>query len=225
MLWGFDMLVEPQVVELDVPHDRRRPVVPGSAVKRSRSSEVAQVAPVPGCSAVPATSALDTVLDCILDRPLREAVAIADSALRTGRCTLGQLRRAASARRGQPFCGRLWRVLRLVDPSCGSVLESALRVLLHEAGLGPFETQHEFREAGVLLGRVDFAWAEARLAVETDGRRWHDPADRRDSDRRRDNGWARKGWLVLRFSWAEVLHQPDEVVAAVREALLSRRAS
>jgi dephospho-CoA kinase len=52
--------------------------------------------------------------------------------------------------------------------------------------------------------------------VEVDGRRWHpDPA----VDRERDNRLAELGWRVLRFTWADVVHRPEVVVAAVRAAL------
>jgi very-short-patch-repair endonuclease len=210
VLWRFDLLVEPTAVELDLPHGRRA----GAGVRQSRRTGDALVVPVPCCAPVPVSSAVDTVLDCALGLPLVEAVVLADSALRAGACTVRQLRRAVTARRGTAGVGRLWRVLRWCDPRSESVLESALRVVLCEAGLVPPSTQEP-------LGRhrVDLAWPDLRLAVEADGRRWHDPDDRRDADRRRDNDAARAGWRVLRFTWAEVVHAPQAVVAAVREAL------
>ena len=222
VLWGFDMLHEPAEVELDVPHGHRPPPIAGVQCRQARRSRVADVVPVAGCLALPVTSAVDTVLDCAAELPLSEAVAVADSALRRGACTRTQLRRAVSARRGLPFAGRLWRVVRWCDPRCGSLLESLLRVLLCEAGLRPPRTQHRIADAGVLIGRVDFAWPAQLLVVEADGRRWHDPADARDGDRRRDNGCARLGWRVLRFTWAEVVHEPEKVVAHVRAALAAR---
>ncbi|MFP5219502.1 MAG: endonuclease domain-containing protein [Actinomycetes bacterium] len=219
VLWGFDMLHEPDVVELDVPHGHRPPLMDGVVFRQARGSGTALVVPVAGCRALPATSAVDTVLDCAAELPLREAVAIADSALRRGACTRAQLRHAVSARRGQPFNGRLWRVVLWCDPRCGSLLESLLRVLLCEADLRPPRAQHRIVDGRVLVGRVDFAWPEQLLVVEADGRRWHDPADARDADRRRDNGCARLGWRVLRFTWAEVVHEPQRVVAELRAAL------
>lgn len=115
---------------------------------------------------------------------------------------------------------RIARVMRLVDPECGSVLESLCRVLLVQAGLGPEESQLVIRSArGRVIGRVDFAWPSARLVVEVDGFAFH--ADRASyrNDRRRTNGLVLAGWRVLRFSWEDVVHHPDEVVAAVRAAL------
>jgi very-short-patch-repair endonuclease len=55
--------------------------------------------------------------------------------------------------------------------------------------------------------------------VETDGRRWHDPKDAREFDRRRANSCASLGWRLLRFTWAEVLHDPAYVIATVRASL------
>ena len=69
------------------------------------------------------------------------------------------------------------------------------------------------------VGRVDFLWREHRLVVECDGRRWHDPADARNTDRRRENGLTLGSWMLLRFTWAEVVHQPDDVLADMRLAL------
>lgn len=215
VLWGFDLLVEPTQLELAVPHGRRTTRTGVPAVRRGT---VVGVGAVPGCATVAVTSAVDTVLDCALVLPLVEAVVLADSALRSGQCTVRQLRRAATGRRGSVGAGRLFIVLRWLDPSSESVLESALRVVLCLAGLVPPATQH-LLEAGGRSARLDLAWPQQRLAVEADGRRWHDPQDRRDGDRRRDNAAARAGWRVLRFTWAEVVHDSATVVAAVREAL------
>lgn len=100
------------------------------------------------------------------------------------------------------------------------MLESLCRVLLLNAGLGPPQTQLVVRDrTGKWIGRVDFAWADARLVVEADGFAFH--ADRKSyrADRRRGNALVLAGWRVLRFSWEDVMEHPDEVVAAVRQAL------
>lgn len=168
------------------------------------------------------TPVVPTVLDCAAELPIAQAVAIADSAVRRGRCTLPELRAGLQARPGLGARAHLHAVLRWVDTSSGSVLESLLRVLLSAAGLVPPCTQLVLLDPCTgRVQRVDFAWPEQRLVVEADGRRWHDPQDRRDADRTRDNTCARLGWLVLRFTWAEVVHRPEEVVAAVRAALRS----
>jgi very-short-patch-repair endonuclease len=131
--------------------------------------------------------------------------------------TLAELTRAARALPGVRAAARARRVLELADPESGSVLESVLRVRMHLAGIAGFSTQLVIRDdAGRHVLRVDFCFAEARLVVEVDGEKWHqDPA----RDRSRDNALAALGWRVLRYTWAEVVHQPERVLAEIRQAL------
>ena len=111
------------------------------------------------------------------------------------------------------------RAVSLADPTCGSALESLFRVLLVLAGLAPAETQYAVRRAGRLLGRVDFAWPALLLVVETDGFAFHADRATYRSDRRRTNALTLAGWRVLRFSWEDVVHEPERVVAEVTAAL------
>lgn len=64
--------------------------------------------------------------------------------------------------------------------------------------------------------RFDFAFPEARLAVEIDGGQWapHGGRHSRDSDREKLNAAAVLGWRVLRYSGA-MLKDPEAVVAEV----------
>lgn len=147
-------------------------------------------------------------------------MAAVDSALRQGLIGLDDLVAASDALPAARGRSDVRRAVALADPRSGSVLESALRVLLALAGLLPPESQHVVRDAGGrFLGRVDFAWPRHRLVVETDGYAFH--ADRASyrSDRRRTNALVLAGWTVLRFSWEDVLHDPEHVVTSVRAAL------
>lgn len=106
-----------------------------------------------------------------------------------------------------------------MDPEAGSVLESLCRVLMSLSGLPAPETQHVVRRGGGRVGRVDFAWLEQRLIVETDGFAFHSDRASYRRDRRRVNSLLLAGWVVLRFSWEDVVSDPDYVVASVRAAL------
>ena len=75
------------------------------------------------------------------------------------------------------------------------------------------------------MARVDFCFPASRLTLETDGRRWHDAEDARVFDRRRANACASLGWRLLRFTWAEVLHNPAYVVSTMRAALSQAQAA
>ena len=92
-------------------------------------------------------------------------------------------------------------------------------MLLVTHGLHPATQVTLFDAHGRPLGRVDFWFRAARLIVECDGRRWHDPADARESDRRRDIGTTRIGCRMLRFTWDEVVTCPGDVLAAVGDCL------
>lgn len=165
------------------------------------------------------TAAEQTVVDLALDRPLLEAVVACDSALRARGVTLAGLRAHVGRLRGRREAARLARVLDLADPECGSVLESVLRVRMVQDGITGFSTQLLISDhVGQHVLRADFAFAQARLVVEVDGARWHEDALR---DRGRDNALACAGWRVLRFTWAEVVHEPAMVLAQIRAALAS----
>ena len=218
-VWGIELL-EAGTDEVTVGRDRSRAAWPEVEVHRRHLDEH-DVRVVGGMRV---TSPVRTVLDLCLTRPLAAAVASADSAVRTGVVRVVDLRRACAALPSGQQRSRVARVLRLVDPRSGSVLESVCRVLFAEAGLPAPSTQFEVRRLdGLLLGRVDFAWPAQRLVVETDGFAFHADRARYRSDRRRTNALVLDGWQVLRFSWEDVVHHPDAVVAAVRLALLHTR--
>ena len=212
----MELVADPTVLTVTVGRDRSRVARPGARVHRHDLSAEDRVQR----HGLWLTTPLRTVLDLCRALPLAQAVAVADSALRRGLVTVEELVGAHSALPPAVGRGRVAAVIRLVDPGCGSVLESLCRVLLHLAGLAPPETQLEVRDSGGRwIGRVDFAWPAVRLVVETDGFAFH--ADRASyrADRRRGNALVLAGWRVLRFSWEDVVHSPDDVVADVRAAL------
>ena len=114
------------------------------------------------------------------------------------------------------------RVLPVADALAGSPMESVLRWLVHEAGLPEPVLQHVVRGVhGKALGRVDLAWPEHRVLIEFDG---DVHRERRVfvNDLRRQNGLVLVGWVVLRFTSADVVGRPAWVVATIRRALEAR---
>jgi len=65
----------------------------------------------------------------------------------------------------------------------------------------------------------DFLWRQQRLIVETDGWGSHRGRATFEHDHRRQARLVAAGYEVLRFTWRQVLYEPDEVVAAVRARL------
>ena len=220
--WRLDALVDAGLLHGDpschvtVARGRSRAAWPDVTVHRRRLA-VEETRVVGGLRV---TSPLRSVLDLSLTQPLAPAAVSTDSALRAGLVSRWALRHACVGLAAGQDRSRVARVVRVVDPRSGSVLESVCRVLFVEAGLPAPVSQFEVRGPdGRLLGRVDFAWPAHRLVVETDGYASHADRSRYRADRRRTNALVLEGWRVLRFSWEDVVHDPAGVVAAVRAAL------
>ena len=73
---------------------------------------------------------------------------------------------------------------------------------------------------GRLSYRADLAYPERRLLIEADGRDYHTKWADVAADMTRQNALVGLGWRILRFTWRQVLFQPDLTVRTVRDALL-----
>ena len=211
-LWGLELLYAPGL-HVTVPRNRSRTKFPDVTIHPNDVTDHAER------YTVPATSVLRTVVDCARILPLREAVVVADSALRKGLVTYEQLLSAEVTGRG---AARVRKVLSLADPLAGSVLESLLRVLLAVHGLAPPCSQFLIWGEWGAVARVDFAWPQQRLLVEADGFAFHNDRDAYRTDRRKGNAFTSLGWRWLRFSWEDVLHDPEYVVRTVQYELTGR---
>jgi hypothetical protein len=115
--------------------------------------------------------------------------------------------------------GRLDEVVRLADPLAESAMETRLRLLLVLGGLPAPAVQYLVTdERRNLVGRVDLAYPERRLAIEYDGDGHRDRAQF-VHDRRRDAVMTSLGWRVLRVTSADVLGSADRTLAQVRALL------
>ena len=98
------------------------------------------------------------------------------------------------------------------DPMSGP--EAALKAALARAEI-PYSFQHSTRSGYI----IDFAFPEARLAVEVDGSAWHSSPRQRSRDGLRTHRLKLDGWTVVRFHADLVVRSPDVVVAALKERL------
>jgi len=120
ILWGLDVATRPERHHLTVG-TRRLALGPGV------TTHWADLAAHDVDHAV--TTPVRTVLDCARTLPFREALVIADSALRTGQVSTQDLTSAAAALRGAGSA-RVRRVVTNADPRAESALESLLRGVL-----------------------------------------------------------------------------------------------
>ena len=78
-------------------------------------------------------------------------------------------------------------------------------------------------ERGTFVARVDFLFRDQRLVVEVDGFEYHADRSHFRRDRERFNALVGLGFQVLRFSWEDVLHRPDQMLATIRRTLRAAR--
>jgi hypothetical protein len=109
-------------------------------------------------------------------------------------------------------------VLELADPRAESPPESRVRLALVLAGLAPVP-QYDVRHHGRWIARVDLAFPELKIAIEYDGRAVHEREDVFARDRQRQNELVRAGWIVLRFTAADLRWGAAPVVQQVQAAL------
>jgi very-short-patch-repair endonuclease len=91
-----------------------------------------------------------------------------------------------------------------------SELERRFLPLARSAGLGLPQTGRRLNGF-----RVDFHWPEIGLVVETDGLRYHRTPAQQARDRMRDQAHAAAGLAALRFTHAQIRHEPEHVRATL----------
>jgi very-short-patch-repair endonuclease len=214
VLWGLDDLAGPEDdVELTVPPDGLRTVVPGVVVRRATLVPRQIVRRM----RVPVTAAATTAVSLARSGPLDEAVVLLDRFVEARTVDLAAVRAEAVEAEGRG-CRQARTAAGLADGLAGSPQETRLRLLLHRSQLPRPVAQYTVRDdSGAFVARVDFAWPERRLAVEYDGA-WHGEPGQFTADRRRLNRLMAAGWRVL-FVTAEDLRRPHLLVARIAAAL------
>ncbi len=212
-LWTILSFLELDCLHVSVPaHIIKRP--PGITVHRRRSVEQLTITHRYG---IPVTDPVTTLIDLatlLSPRQLETAINEAD---KRGLVSPEQLRLASGEAFGRPGVRSLRTVLdrhtfRLTD----SELERYFLPISRAAGLPAPET-------GRLLNgfKVDFFWPDQGLVVETDGLRYHRTPAAQVRDRLRDQTHTAAGLTPLRFTHAQVAHQPRYVQTTL--ALVAQR--
>jgi hypothetical protein len=211
-LWGLPMAAAADDVELTVPPDRHAVRVPGLRVRRShlRAEDICRRGgvrvTVPEATAVALAGSL----------PLEDAVVAVDQLTRDGLATLPAVRALADRATG-PGSRRARRACALADGLAESPQETRLRLLLGRSDLPAPVAQLRVFDGARFVARVDFGWAQQRVALEYDGL-WHAEPGQFARDRERLNRLTAAGWRVV-FVTAGDLRQPARLLARVAAAL------
>ncbi|MGZ6734569.1 MAG: hypothetical protein ACXVDH_07975 [Nocardioides sp.] len=167
-----------------------------------------------------ATSRELTLAQCVRNLPEDEALAIADSALRHGEQEA--VRRLIASVRG-PGRPRMLRVLRAADQRAENPFESVLRsICLSVPGLR-VEPQRRITSVEPAV-RPDLVDADLRMVIEADSFAWHGGRAQLRRDARRYDLLVADRWVVLRFSWEDVMFDPA-FVRSVLERVVAWRST
>jgi hypothetical protein len=166
------------------------------------------------------TSADRTMVDCLRLPNATAALAVADSALRAG--YPGPRMRALARDLRGPGSAAARRIAQLADGRAANPFESALRsIVLGVPGL-TVVPQLSLRSGARFLGRPDLVDERLGIVLEADSFEWHGGRQALARDARRYNLMVVHGWLVLRFSWEDVMFHPDDVRAILEVAVAER---
>ncbi|WP_020388155.1 DUF559 domain-containing protein [Kribbella catacumbae] len=210
--WGLPVLARPDKPHITVPRKRRPKKGPPAVVHWAPIARDDLRERV--------TSVLRTVLDCTRILPFDEALAVADGALAKGLMGQEEFARAADAMRG-PGRPNARRVAANMHAGSASFLESMLRALLLTEQIEGFEPQVEVETESFPV-RVDLGHRAARVALEAEGYAFHGSSGDFAADCRRYDELVAIGWIVLRFTYQQVLAEQNCVVRMVRAALAQR---
>ncbi len=217
--WGWARKWSPKVPQVAVPRGRKL---------RSRDDAVeVRWRTIPNVDIVDGwvTTRARTLVDCAILLPFDEALAVADSALRLGwrkedRQALALHLQTLPAQHRK----RVRRVVRAADGGAAGPFESVLRAIALDVADLTVATQVRVDDGDGWIGRVDLADLHLRLVLEADSMEYHGERSAQDRDCARYTRLTTSGWLVLRFTWEQVMHRPDWVRDQIRAAVSLRLA-
>jgi len=165
-----------------------------------------------------ATGRSRTLVDCLRNLPLADALAVADSALRADDITGPDLRRLAESMRG---CGRTRAigVAQLASGLAANPFESALRAIASTVPGLLVQPQFPLDLSPRRTLHPDLYDERLGIVVEAEGFAWHGDAPAFTRDCKRYNAFVARGLIVVRFSWRQAVFEPAYVVRVLSEAV------
>lgn len=213
--WGWKVKAAPRLPDVTLARHRRLPVDGrDAATLHWRTLPREQVR-------AHVTLPARTVVDCCVDLPFDEALSVFDSALRSGLHRRDVLELAVNL--GPRHRKKVLAVARHADGRAANPFESVLRAIA--IGVQGLSVQPQVRlRYDDLYARVDLADEALRVVIEADSHEFHTERRAFHRDCRRYDELAVRDWLVLRFTWEQVMFEPDWVTSVLVRAVALRRA-
>jgi len=207
--WGLSATA-PDVITVVVPPPARRAARPGVQVIRgnvhAQDSDFEDWVRV---TRIPRTG---------LDLARRGQPDQLEVALRLRKSDLPRLERSLERGRGSRGQVLARSAVRDVAANPWSYSEREAHRLLTAAGIAGWAGNPPIRlRCGIRY--PDIAIEELELVIELDGHAHHTRVQDFDRDHTRHNDFVREGWTVLRFTAQQVVHEPKEFIATIRETI------
>ena len=165
---------------------------------------------------LPVTSPARTLLDSAERLSQTELDWSVDEAIQQGLVSAGILARVAAAAPGRHGASKLQKAAaRHANTGITrSEAEKWFRALIADSGLPMPEFDH------LMLGyRYDAYWPEYRLVVEIDSGQWHSIQPKVEHDTAKGAAAVAAGLTLIRFTAAQIKHQPLVVLARAAQAI------
>jgi very-short-patch-repair endonuclease len=181
--------------------------------------------PLPGSevlriAGLPITNERRTLIDLLCGQRVEASLGTVTDGLRRGLLEPFDLAALAQEAKGRIGARRA----RWIAESCAgnpwSVLEWRFQKMARTISSG-WRFNVDVSDGRGVIGPVDAVHEGARIVVELDGKRFHGP-ERFQHDRTRDQRLVAMGYVVLRFTWADLEERPDEVMAIIRRTMAQR---
>lgn len=217
-LWKLDG-VDARIVELTTTAGRGQ-VPPGIVLHRTRlitPSDHGLLGPF-HVTGIPRTLIdLGSVADSLV------VEAALESAYRRDETLLARLadRLEVLGAQGRDGIGSIRDILAAREPGAApteGMFETRFLRLLKDHGLPIPVRQYEVWKDGLLIARIDFAYPQIRLALDTDGYWCHMGRRKWRKGLRRGNSLTLLGWRSLHITWDDVVHRPEGLVDDIRQA-------
>ena len=173
---------------------------------------------------LPVTTPERTFVDLAARLPAGELLGFVDAALRARLATPSGLAEVLARHAGCRGVAKARRLLDHANPAAESPRESMVRWLLIEAGLPVPEVNVNIYDLdGVFLARADLFFRKARVIVEYDGDQHRTDRAQFVKDIQRTTRLAAAGYLVLRFTGADLITRRIADAQTLAECLAAGR--
>jgi hypothetical protein len=187
-----------------------------------------------------------TVADCLRHLPAGHALPIADAAVHRGLTTRREVEETVAGQSTWPYAGQAVHLVELIDGRRETWLESHSVAVLAAQGVPLPRSQAVVEDdEGRFVGRVDFLWPDHSVIGEADGWGKYALPSARSGDlagpdaaggtvdlaavrsaimaeKAREDRLRELGYLVVRWSLADVDHHPHQVARRIRAAMARR---